>query len=461
MQQSDKINSYLETVRQQIRWKRAQPIALEEIKNHIIDQKNALLMGGLDEETATNKAIAEMGDPVAIGEQLDRAHRPRPDWTLLVLTGTMLLLGLAIQFFVNRTPNDIQGFETQIIWAGMAAILMTAAYFADFTIVGKYPKSVFGVLALITVIFCLFTGKVAGMARNAVYPLLLFPTAFAGLVYSMRNKGYGGLVLCGVAFLLPAVLSSMVPSITVLFLLCVSCLIILTAAVLKGWFKVRKLSAMLIIYVPTAFVLLIIPFIMIMAGGYRAHRLQCLLNPSLDPMGAGYMGTIIRRILSNAQFIGEGVPINGYGLPDAFLFLPEINTDYLLTYLIYRFGWIVLLAVILLFAAFIVRGVVLCGKQKNILGFLTSTAIVSTIAVQLIVYISSNLGFLLFSPLSLPLISYGGKFLMINMFLIGLLLSVFRTGALVKDKAGFASVNPHHFIQYNSGQIIINLRSRK
>ncbi|SNS18042.1 cell division protein FtsW, lipid II flippase [Anaerovirgula multivorans] len=457
MQQLDKITEYLDTVRQQVRWKKAQPIVLDEIQNHITDQKNAFLNDGFDEETATDKAIAEMGDPVVVGEKLNRVHKPKPDWSLLALTVAMLLLGLAIQFFIHSTLGGAWRFERQLVSSGIAIPVMLAAYFFDFTIVGKYPKLAFFALCVITIACLFFTGTVNGRSPSMIYPLLLFPTAFAGFVYSMRNKGYGGLILCGAVFIIPAVLSYYVPSATVLFLLCVSCLAILTGAVLKGWFNIRKRLGILILYIPTAAVLTT-PFFIIMGEGYKAKRIQAIFNPSLDPTGAGYMGTIIRRLLSNSQFIGEGFPINGYMPYEAFHILPEINTDFLLTYLIYRLGWIVLIVTIALFAAFIIRAIILCMKQKSVLGFLTSLAIVSTFAVQCIVYIASNLGFLLFSPLSLPLISYGGKILVTNMFLIGLLLSVFRTGALVRDTTGTVAVNLNRFIQYDDGRIIIDLK---
>ena len=73
-------------------------------------------------------------------------------------------------------------------------------------------------------------------------------------------------------------------------------------------------------------------------------------------------------------------------------------------------------------------------------------------------YVASNLGFLLLSPLSLPIISYGGRALVTNMCLIGFLLSVFRTGDLVKDKAEVAAAKSSFFIQFDNGQIIINLK---
>jgi len=460
LQQPSKITEYLEAVRQQIRWKRAQSPVLEEIKNHITDQKDAFISDGLNEETATDRAIAEMGDPIVVGEQLDRAHRPRPDWPLLAVTAAMLILGLAIQFFVGpNIHNGAEMFQKQIIWAGIAILVMFATYFFDFTIIGKYPKVVFFVLCAITIADYLFTGRVNDRSIYTIYLLLLFPTAFAGFVYKMRNKGYGGLILCGVAFIIPAYLSMLVPTVTVLFLLWTSCLIILTAAVEKGWFNVRKLFAILIMYISTA-AILSTTFIMMTGDGYVMRRMQIMLNPSIDPTGSGYIVTIIQRLLSHSQFIGEGLPISDYGEHAALQLLPAANTDFLLTYMIYRLGWIVLIGIIAIFTAFIIRAVLLCKKQKSVLGFLVSLAIISTFAVQCIVYIASNLGFLLFAPLSLPLISYGGRALVTNMCLIGFLLSVFRTGNLARDNVGVAAAKSSRLIQYDKGRIIINLRSK-
>ncbi|MDR3585683.1 MAG: permease prefix domain 1-containing protein [Desulfosporosinus sp.] len=360
MQQPNKINEYLETVRQQIRWKRAQSPVIEEINNHITDQKNAFVSDGLDEEGATDKAIAEMGDPIVVGEQLDRAHRPRPDWPLLVMTTTMLLFGLAIKFWIYGS------FPQQIIWSGIAILVMFVAYFLDFTIIGKYPRILFFALCAITLASCLFTEEI--QLASTIYLLLLFPIAFAGFVYKMRNEGYGGLILCGAAFIIStylAVLDPIVPSLTVPFLICTSCLIILTAAVEKGWFNVRKLFAILIMYISAA-VVLSTSFIMTMgegevlkkmqehylsylftAFGRNSNRGREILNSllDLDPTGVEYIRTTIQQFLSHSKFIGEGLPISDYGGYPAAQLLGA-NPDFLLTYMIYRFGWIVLIGII-------------------------------------------------------------------------------------------------------------------
>ncbi|MHB8076562.1 permease prefix domain 1-containing protein [Desulfosporosinus fructosivorans] len=110
--QQPKINEYLEAVRQQIRWKKVQSSVLEEINNHIIDQKNAFVIDGFNEEEATDKAIAEMGDPIIVGEQLDRAHRPR----LIGLgLGILLVLGILGTADMGYSLLQIIGVGDQMV----------------------------------------------------------------------------------------------------------------------------------------------------------------------------------------------------------------------------------------------------------------------------------------------------------------------------------------------------------
>lgn len=461
MQQPNKIAAYLETVRQQIRWKKAQTPVIEELENHLTDQKHAYINDGLDEETAINKAVAEMGDPVVVGEQLDRTHRPRPDWLSLIMTAGLLILGLLIQFLIRSDiHNGMEMFSKQVIWAGLGIIVLLAAYFLDFTIMGKYPWIIYLLLIAVTVAgFWFYGGFHGGNSRlTAIYPLLLFPTTFAGMVYSKRNKGYDGLILCGTAAIVPALLSLIIHNSTVLFLIGISCLTILTYSVAKGWFNVRKIYALLILYLSSAVVFSIM-FFMLMSQPYARQRLQVVFNPALEPTGIGYVGTVIQKFLLHSRLVGEGLPVSGYGQYPASQVLPAANTDFILTYLTYKFGWILLIGLILIFGAFIVRSLIICKRQQSVLGQLVSLAIILTFALQSFIFIVSNLGFLLLAPVSLPLISYGGRSLLTNMFLIGLLLSTFRTGSLVRDNIGAGVTKPGPFIQYNDGKIIIDFKT--
>lgn len=58
-------------------------------------------------------------------------------------------------------------------------------------------------------------------------------------------------------------------------------------------------------------------------------------------------------------------------------------------------------------------------------------------------------------PLSLPLFSRGNIALMINLVLIGLMLSVFRNGDIVKDKYTSLSFN-NDFISWKDKKLIID-----
>lgn len=109
---------------------------------------------------------------------------------------------------------------------------------------------------------------------------------------------------------------------------------------------------------------------------------------------------------------------------------------------------------------FIVRAFVLCAKQKSVLALLVSTAITLTFTIQTIFYIAANLGFQLFAPLSLPLISQSSSYLLINMCLVGILLSVFRTGYFIKDKPNSEKAATNSFLKFEDGKLIIDFNIR-
>lgn len=74
----------------------------------------------------------------------------------------------------------------------------------------------------------------------------------------------------------------------------------------------------------------------------------------------------------------------------------------------------------------------------------------------MLIYVVFNLGFQLISPLSLPLISYGNTATVINLGLIGLMLSVFRTGDMVKGEGGPCKNNK--LFSWNNGKLTIDFK---
>lgn len=70
------IQEYLYAVEEQISWKRARLVLSRELRQHLEDQRDDFAAQGFAD--AEKMAVAEMGDPVPVGAELDRLHRPKP-----------------------------------------------------------------------------------------------------------------------------------------------------------------------------------------------------------------------------------------------------------------------------------------------------------------------------------------------------------------------------------------------
>lgn len=446
-QSSKKISDYINSVCSKILWKKSHIYISNELENHIIDQKNAFISRGLDEDIAFEKAILEMGDPIDVGTDLNRIHKPKIEWSIIGLTGIALLLGLVIQIVVTKDTGYSIG--RSLVYSILGLALMVIAYLSDYTIIGKHPNKLFFGFLAIALGISLMSPHYYGQVFYTKFLLLLYPTIFTGIIYSMRNNSYIGIVICGVfmAFSYIVLLPFVSYSTYVLYSL-VSFLLI-TISILKGWFNVSKIKGLLLIYIPAiTFILIALSLI---SGTHIWLRIVNAFYPSLDPRGNGWMATLVREIISNAKFLGEGLGSNsGY-------MVPNIETDFLLTYLIHKFGWVSLIFIVSVLALLIITSFKLCLKQNSILGGLVSLSAVLTISAQIIIYIGHNLGFQLIAPLTLPLISYGGAGIIINMLLIGIMLSVFKWGNLVNDSRVLPS--DRKFLTISDGKIIIDFKS--
>ena len=95
-----RIQEYLEKVLAQVRVKKIRPILGRELEDHLLLQTRDYQTQGMEEEQAQQQAIADMGDPVMLGKQLDGVHRPLWDIPMLVYALLVVALGLVIQFLL-------------------------------------------------------------------------------------------------------------------------------------------------------------------------------------------------------------------------------------------------------------------------------------------------------------------------------------------------------------------------
>ena len=100
MARDGRMQDYLDAVGTQIRWHRARRPLLRELEDHITDQARDLEAAGGTRDEALERAVAEMGDPVEVGRALDRLHRPKTSWGLLICALAVMAAGLAAAFWI-------------------------------------------------------------------------------------------------------------------------------------------------------------------------------------------------------------------------------------------------------------------------------------------------------------------------------------------------------------------------
>lgn len=90
-------DEYLKAVAEQIRVKRIRQTLTDELRDHMELQKADFMEDGLSEEEAGRRTIEEMGDALLVGGELDRVHRPAPQWKGMAVALLLMLLGIFLR----------------------------------------------------------------------------------------------------------------------------------------------------------------------------------------------------------------------------------------------------------------------------------------------------------------------------------------------------------------------------
>ena len=311
MNVSEHIKAYTDAVCQQIRWKPAHKPIAQEVEAHILDQQAALLSAGLEEKAAAKQAVEEMGDPVTIGQEMDRIHRPRPDWFMVCIIGALLAVGVVMQYFL-APPDVLSGVASsywmrQLLAAVIGMGVFLAVYFLDYTILGKHGMVIYLLLILVGIALYQVSPVVYGRHVYVAHIALLLIATFPGVIYSQRQGGYTGLFQCLFCGLAGELVLLWTPIMGGAICFCLSYVIMLTVAVVKGWFGVKKPILLGILYLP-----MVVNYAFSLGYAPVRERIFLMFHPQLDPEGAGYIGTVIQRILTQAQPLGAA--FGGSGL---------------------------------------------------------------------------------------------------------------------------------------------------
>ena len=156
--------------------------------------------------------------------------------------------------------------------------------------------------------------------------------------------------------------------------------------------------------------------------GYAGDRIQAWLHPFEDESDSGY------QIVQSLYAIGSG-GLMGLGLGRSrqkYLYLPEEHNDYIFPIVCEELGFVGAMVVLLLFLLLILRGYWIALHARDRFGMLVVGGLTTLLALQVFLNIGVVTNLLPATGISLPFFSYGGTALLIQLFEMGVILSVSR-----------------------------------
>lgn len=162
-------------------------------------------------------------------------------------------------------------------------------------------------------------------------------------------------------------------------------------------------------------------------ASFRIDRILNFMDPWQDPTGTGW------QAIQSLYAIGSG-GLFGVGLGESkqkYLYIPEPQNDFIFSILAEELGFVGCVIVIILFALFIWRGILIAMKAPDMFGSLLATGITTLVMVQVVINIGVVTNSIPNTGMPLPFFSAGGTALVILMGMCGILLNISKSSSKV------------------------------
>jgi len=154
---------------------------------------------------------------------------------------------------------------------------------------------------------------------------------------------------------------------------------------------------------------------------YQRRRILTFIDPTQDPLGAGYHTTQASIAIGSGGVVGKGW-LNG--TQTHLDFLPERHTDFIFAVYGEEFGLIGNVLLIFLYLLLVGRGMMIAADASTLFGRLMAGAVTLMLFTYAFVNMGMVSGVLPVVGVPLPFISYGGTALLSLFIGIGILMSV-------------------------------------
>ena len=358
--------------------------------------------------------------------QIDRRLFIHFDWTLLGIVLLIATIGI-LNLYSATAKIEMAGtplYLKQIFWLLIGLAVMVTIAFIEYRFYSDFAYIAYSI-ALFLLIVVLGYGIITSGAQRWVKigSLSFQPSEFVkiSLILALakffhrppHQRGYSlkQLSLPFLLLLLPMGLILKQPDLgTAIVLLLVFFSILI-------FVKIRWSSLLAIVLAGGAAVPLLWSFL----KEYQKKRIITFFNPDLDPLGAGYHLIQSKIAVGSGGIIGKGFM---KGTQSKLGFLPEQQTDFIFSALGEEWGLFGSLFIVGLYCVLILWGLRIAVQAKDRFGAILAFGVVAMLFWHVFINIGMVLGMMPVVGIPLPLLSYGGSFIISTLIGVGLLLNV-------------------------------------
>lgn len=401
-----------------------------ELEDHIECLKEYYTQEGFNEHQAYEKAISDMGEAAQVGKLLNKMHRPRMAWSVLLLMMGIIGIGLiALQVAECYNLYEYHRLFKQIEANVLGIVVLVSVYLLDYRYLEKWA-----VVGYIAGIGLLLWGQHGGIRVNGIQrwieigPITLDSVALAmpilmisciGIVHRLNFKRIKDFMITGLMMITPLLLLMKI-SFMRASILGICLVVVLNFYIGDEKFKDKRMRLWAIMYGILGGGVAAVSLILYRQP-YRVEQLKVFRHPELDPLGAGYQAMQMKIIRENAALIG-GENFRAHSIKN----LPAPTDDVIFTFIVGSMGWLVGIVLIGMVILIMISMIKATMQIKESYGRLINISITTLLTVQFLYNIGMNLGLLPLTGVPLPFISYGGTNMIVNMALIGIFLSIYR-----------------------------------
>lgn len=416
------INEFLDSVCEQIKYKPIIKEISEELEGHIEESKECYMEEGMNEKEAEEKAISKMGKAEEIGKKLNKIHKPKMNWQLLLLLIGLLEFGFLVSC-ADSTDRWILNFVVSIL----SVIPFILIYSFDYRKLQNCSNLTY-MIATILLIHLIINYNYNAQIKVVALPLYVI--SFIGFIQNINSQNkmkidyfekhninvniVKVITLSAISLVLTAILSS----ITYMIVLALVYLIISTVKLLQT--NKKKYIAILWGIPIVLAVLLISMQFGTPIGMYRMNRIVASFAPDIDPVGIGWEGMQQKAIINSANPFGKAD-----NMSNTIEYFNQ-RTNYPFITVLANYGWIMSISMIAMVIAFCIRLIIDAVKIKDEYGKLLILGIACLFILRSAFCLLMNFNLGIKADFSIPFISYGKTNLVTDIMTLALAFSVYR-----------------------------------